>query len=55
MFFAAKLVPLSDGDAAAAAGAAHLAPDVAALSNLEHAVQRAYWQLKRKYDSLAGV
>ena len=39
-----------DDDAAAAASAAHLAPDVAALSNLEHAVQRAYWQLKRKYD-----
>ena len=43
------------GDAAAADSAAHLAPDVAALSNLEHAVQRAYWQLKRKYDAAAGV
>ena len=38
------------GDAAAAAGAANQAPDVVALSNLEHAVQRAYWELKRKYD-----
>jgi ATP-dependent RNA helicase DDX1 len=43
------------GDAAVAASAAHLAPDVAALSNLEHAVQRAYWQLKRKYDDAAAA
>ena len=42
------------GDAAAAASAAHLAPDVAALSNLEHAVQRAYWQLKRTYDAMSN-
>ena len=39
------------GDAAAFSA---LAPEVAALSNLEHAVQRAYWQLKRKYHTVTA-
>jgi ATP-dependent RNA helicase DDX1 len=33
----------------AAARSLHLAPAVAALSKLEHAVQRSYWELKSRY------
>ncbi len=38
------------GSDPARAAVASLAPQVAALSSLETAVQRAYWHLKRKYD-----
>ena len=34
--------------------AAALAPTVAALSELEHSVQRAYWALKRKFSAVDG-